>query len=61
MSRPIRSAGTASAATVVGFVGALAFRSGKPAETTTSTGTISSTPFFSARATYSSTAGIWSS
>lgn len=61
MSRPIRSAGTASAATVVALAGALVFRSGNSGPTTTSTGRTSSTPFFSARAMYSLTAGIWSS
>lgn len=61
MSRPSWSAGMASAATVVGWAGALVFRSGNSGETRTSTGRTSSTPFFSARSMYSWTAGIWSS
>lgn len=61
MSRPIRSAGMASAATVVASAGALVFRSGNAGATTASTGRTSSTPVFSARSMYSRTAGIWSS
>lgn len=61
MSRPIWSAGMASAATVVGLDGAFVFRSGNADAVTTSTGTTSSTPFFSARSTYSVTEGSWSS
>lgn len=51
----------ASAATVVGLAGAFVFRSGNSGATRTSTGSTSSTPFFSARSMYSWTAGIWSS
>lgn len=51
----------ASAATVVGWAGALVLRSGNAGATTTSTGSTNSTPFSLARSRYSSTTGIWSS
>ncbi len=51
----------ASTATVAGLPGVLAFMSGNSGATSVSTGTTSSTPFFSARSRYSWTTGIWSS